>query len=188
VTERKLDRLNGANSSGLAFQRLWQKNCELVEGFVGDLQDQIDDIAAALAAANLAQSTANAVKITDKISASTVIPADVLSASDAGTDASIVVADHVRLYGDATRLSVIGATITGLTYATDYGVYYDDPTCADTTPTYAATATLSNSLNNYASGRHFVGIITTPASGGGSTSGGSVPQGTDPTFHNRFNT
>jgi hypothetical protein len=34
---KRLDRLNGANSSGIAFQKLWQRNCELIEAQFNDL-------------------------------------------------------------------------------------------------------------------------------------------------------
>jgi hypothetical protein len=137
------------------------------------------DAATAQGTANTANTTANTVKRDDKIGGSSVIPADVLTASDAGTDATVVVAAHTRLYNDNSSLSVGGHTFTGLAYSTSYGVYYDDTTTSDTTPTYHTTTTLSHALNNFVAGRHYVGIVTTPASGGSPTTGGSTPIGTD---------
>jgi hypothetical protein len=45
---RKLDRLNPSNSSGVAFQRLWQRNCEAVEQNFDSQQSQLDSINAIL--------------------------------------------------------------------------------------------------------------------------------------------
>lgn len=218
---RKLDRLNASNSSGVAFQRLWQRNCETVEQNFTDLASQVAAIAAAQATANTAitnaataqttantgvanaataqstantattnaataQTTANTVKRDDKIGSSSVIPANVLTATDAGTDATIVVAAHTRLYNDGSQLSVGGHTFTACAYGTDFGIFYDDTTCADTTPTYQKTTTLSHALNSFVAGRHFVGIVATPASGGAPTTGGSTPVGTDTSDRNQL--
>jgi hypothetical protein len=189
--------------------RYFDKFLTALEGVTTNLQDQITAIAAAQAAADAAaaaaataqttattaatdaaaaQTTADAVNLNDKIGGSYVIPADALSASDAGTNATITIAANTRVYNDASTLAVAGGSITGLAYSTTYGVYYDDPTTADTTPTYVATATLSNALNNFVTGRHFVGNVTTPAAGGTSTSGGYTPPATDPADRNKFST
>jgi hypothetical protein len=150
------------------------------------LQNKMHETARSLA--NTAQTAADAVTLSDKITASSVIPADCLTGSDAGSSATITIAANTRLYGDSSELAVSGGLITGLAYATDYGVYYDDPTCADTTPSYHATTTLSHALNNYVVGRHFVGALTTPAAGTADTTGGSAPPATGGEFHNRFDT
>lgn len=134
--------------------------------------------AAAQSTANTANTTANTAKKNDKISASATSPTTVLSAFDAGSSASITIAAHTRIYGDNTSVSGVAShTITGLSYSTTYGIYYDDPTTSTTSPTYVATSTLSDAMPNKANGRHYVGQVTTPASGGGSTSGGGVPPG-----------
>jgi hypothetical protein len=137
---------------------------------------------AAKVTADAADAAAAITKRNDKISASATSPSNILTASDAGTDATITIASHTRLYGDATSLSVTGGSITGLAYSTIYGVYYDDTTTANTTPTYHATTTLKNAMANFAAGRHYCGQVTTPASGGGSTSGSGAqpPQGSGP--------
>lgn len=136
------------------------------------------DAAAADAAAAAAQADADEVIKNDKISASATEPSVVISAADVGSDCTITIAAHTRRYGDGTTLAVSGGSITGLAFSTTYAVYYDDPTTADTTPTYVATTTLKNAQPNSASGRHYVDQVTTPADGGGSSSGGGyLPPG-----------
>jgi hypothetical protein len=130
--------------------------------------------AASKALADAAQSTASTAKKNDKISASATVPSVVVSASDAGTSATITVAAHTRQYGDGTTLAVAGGSITGLPYSTLHAIYYDDPTTANASPTYSVTTTLKNAQPNMADGRHYVDQITTPASGGGSTSGSGI--------------
>lgn len=124
-----------------------------------------------------AQTAANLAKLNDKISASATVPSNSLTATDAGANATITIAANVRQYGDGTSLSVSGGSLTGKSYSTVYAIYYDDATVADTTPTYVATTTLKDAQPGKVSGRHYVGQITTPASGGGATGGGYVPPG-----------
>jgi hypothetical protein len=157
----------------------------------------VDTAIAALAAAVAAQSDATTalanaatVKRDDKITGSTVIPANVLSAADAGSDATITISAHSRRYGDANAISVTGGTLTGAAYSTDYGIYYDDTTASVTAPTYHKTTTLSNALNNYVAGRHCVGFVTTPAAAGAATTGGQTPPASgavDDTSRNKYN-
>ena len=128
-----------------------------------------------------AQTTADVVKINDAISSSWPVNGSsfaVLSATDAGTNVTITVVTHTRNYGDITNVSVTGASITGLAYTTDYYVYYDDPTRVGGGVTYHATTNPVTASYNEASGRHFCGGITTPASGGAPTSGGASSAGT----------
>lgn len=157
-----------------AFARFHEKFLSSLETGLDNIQSEIG----ALAAAQAAQATANTAHNNDKLTSSSIIPANVMTASDAGTDASVIIANHTRLYGDASQIAVTGATLTGLAYSTTYGVYYDDPTFTNATPTYHATTTASNALNNFVAGRHFLGTVTTPASGGAATTGGSSPPGT----------
>ena len=154
-----------------------QRVAEQIEKAFADQQAQIDAITAAQAAANAAQTTANTAKTNDKISASWTSPGAILSASDAGSDATVTIAGHTRKYGDATSAAVTGASITGLSYSTTYFIYYDDPTTAGGAVTFHATTDPNVAAYNAASGRHNCGSVTTPASGGGSTSGGVIPPG-----------
>jgi hypothetical protein len=101
----------------------------------------------------------------------------IVTASDAGTDATVTIANHTRVYPvqgsiDVPDVAITGGSITGLAYSTTYFIYYDDTTLADTTPTFQATTVSADAQVGAAAGRHFVGYVTTPASGGGSTSGG----------------
>lgn len=162
------------------FQVWWQQ-------VLGNLQGELGALAAAIAAqatadaaaadAATAQTTANTVKRDDKITGSFVVPANVVTSTDNGTNATITIAAHTRKYGDGSSLSVAGGSLTGA-YSTDYGIYYNDTTTADTTPTYVKSTNLTQAVNSYAAGRHFVGNITTPASGGAATTGGYSPAGT----------
>lgn len=182
---RKLDRLNQSNYQGAAFRRLWQKNCETVEANDADIEAALADITTLqadmllrIAEIEEVLDIANTAKKNDKISASATDPSVVVSATDAGSDATIAIAAHTRRYGDGTTLAVGAGSITGLAYSTLYTVYYDDPTCANATPTYQASTELEDGQPNAADGRHYVDQITTPASGGGGTSGGGyLPPG-----------
>lgn len=105
-------------------------------------------------------------------------PRALLMATDAGATATISVARHDWDYvKEATDLTREAGSITGLAFATEYYVYFDDATLADATPTYIATTDLANAQNSTADpDRHALGKITTPADGAGDTSG-SVPPG-----------
>lgn len=133
--------------------------------------------ASAKTLADNAQSAADAVKKTDKISASWTSPGQILSATDAGTSATITILSHVRKYGDGTQVSITGDVLTGLSYSTKYYVYYDDNGVAGGSVTFHSTTNPNTAEYNSSAGRHLCGSITTPASGGGSTSGGVTPVG-----------
>jgi hypothetical protein len=178
----------------LALKAWADKLCDQVEAALdaqaqatADLAAAVADIAAAQAAADAAQtaadsaatdaataqSTADTAKKNDKLTVSYTDPIYILSASDAGTDATISIAAHTRKYGDGTSVSISADTIAGKNYSTYYYVYYNDSTFSDPTPNFIATTSSRTAQTNPTTGRHFVGKITTPASGGGSTSGGS---------------
>lgn len=108
-------------------------------------------------------------------------PTTIFATSENGTTATITIAAHVRVYGDGTRFSVAGGTLAGLACDTATAVYYDDTTLADATPTYVATTTIKDAQSIAADGRHFCGVIRTPAAASGSTpeGGGVYPQGSN---------
>lgn len=162
------------------FQIWWQQVIESVSGEFGALQTALDALAAANAAqstADTANTTATTAKRNDKISASWTSPGSVLSAADAGSDATITIAAHTRNYGDGTSVSVSGATKTGKAYSTAYYVYYDDATQAGGAVSYQVTTSATTAAPNKATGRHFVGKVTTPAAAAPPTTGGTVPPG-----------
>jgi hypothetical protein len=150
-----------------------------------DMLTRITEIEAAQAAADAAQADATASYREAARINSYTNPGIVLSASDAGTDATITIANHTRIYPvqgsiDVPDVPITGGSLTGLTYGTEYYVYYDDTTLASTTPTFIATTTAAEAQVGHAAGRHCLSFITTPASGGGATSGGGTgtPGGT----------
>lgn len=124
--------------------------------------------AAADAAASAAQGAADAVT-TEAALNNSYVTGLTLTATDAGTDASITISAHTRVYGDGTSLAVSGGSLTGLAYSTFYYVYYVDPTRADTTPTYQATTSQTTAAQT--GDTHLVGAVSTPAAAGGPIDG-----------------
>jgi hypothetical protein len=102
------------------------------------------------------------------------VPTTILHAADVGADVTITIDAHTRVLGDATSLALTGGAVTGLAFSTVYAGYYDDATLASTTPTYHFTTDLKTAQTVAAEGRFFLGIITTPANGAATVSGGGV--------------
>lgn len=148
-----------------------------------DLAAAIADIVAAQAAADQAQEDATAIAREAARIASYPNPGSVLTAADVGSDATITIAGHTRVYPvqgsiDVADVAITGGTITGRAFATRYYIYYDDETLADTTPSFLSTTTSATAQVGAAAGRHFIGFIDTPADGGGGTGGqGGGPPG-----------
>lgn len=92
-----------------------------------------------------------------------------LTATDAGSDATINIASHNVQFGFGT-VSYNSGSITGLAFSTVYYVYVNDPTYAGGAVTYLAT-TNANTVTA-ADGNYYVGKVTTPANGAGDTGGG----------------
>jgi uncharacterized membrane protein YgcG len=172
------------------FQVWWQRVVEALEKAVTDIvavntaqSGIIADLTAQLALIQAAQTTATAAARESARINSYTSPTNLLTAADAGTDASITVAAHTRVYPvqgsvDVANVAIAGGTVSGLAFSTQYAVFYDDATLAATAPTFQATTTLASAQVGAAEGRHFVGIVTTPADGGGSTTGsGGYPPG-----------
>lgn len=162
------------------FQVWWQQVVESLKSELGALETAETALAAAVAAqstADAANTTATRAKKNDAVSASWTSPGSILSANDGGSSATIVVANHARKYGDTSSVSVTGDTLAGLSYSTLYSVYYDDDNHAGGAVTYHATTNPNTALPNAATGRHFCGTVTTPPSGGTTTSGGYTPPG-----------
>lgn len=171
--------------------RYFDKFLTALETSLTDITNNVAAIQAAQAAANAAQTSANTAQSTantanttatrakknDALSTSWTSPGTILTASDAGTSATITVSTHTRKYSDATSASVTGSSITGLAYSTTYYVYYDDDAHAGGAQTYSAVTNPNTAAYNAATGRHYCGSVTTPAAGGGSTTGGVTPTG-----------
>lgn len=116
---------------------------------------------------------------TDIILNSSIVETGVLTAADVGATATITIGAHTRRYLDGSGdVAVTGGSLTGKAFATEYFIYYDDPTRAGGAVTYASTTTQIDSgpspTNPF---RHYVGRIRTPADGAASTTGtgGTAP-------------
>ncbi|WBO21985.1 hypothetical protein [Sphingomonas abietis] len=92
-----------------------------------------------------------------------------------GVASTVSISAHNRIYQDKT-VAVNAGSITGLALGTYYALFYDDPARAGGAVTYLASTDPDDALPATAAhpGRHYLGYITTPASGstGGSTGGG----------------
>lgn len=148
-----------------------------------DAQDAADAAAASAAAATTAattaqtaaddaQDSADGANSVASLTASGVTGTNILTATDAGTDATIIVDNHTRVYGDGTTLAITGASLTGRAYSTTFFVYYDDPTRADTTPAFQTTTSEATAAQT--GDRHLVGMVVTPAAAAPDTDGDYV--------------
>jgi hypothetical protein len=155
------------DSSGVPsfpFHVWWQKFLDSQNGINADLQEQISlltgldsSVTTILAAANNA------------ILGNSGILNGTLTATDAGSNARIVISGHVRVYGDGRQVSVSAGTVSGLAYSTLYYVYYDQESREGGAVQYFATT--SKALAVQAGDRHFVGTVTTPAALAADTTG-----------------
>lgn len=94
-----------------------------------------------------------------------------ITGTDAGSDASVTVSAHERIYGDG-KVAVDEATLTELSFATTYSLYYDDPTREGGPVVIVATTNPDEAFpSSDHPARHNVGAITTPADGGADTTG-----------------
>ncbi len=119
------------------------------------------EAATAQTAADDAQTSADGANSVAALTASGVTGCTI-TATDAGTDVTIAISAHTRVYGDGDTLAIAGPTnLTGRAYSTTYFIYYDDPTRADTTPSYQTTT--SEATAAQAGDRHLVGKVLTPA-------------------------
>lgn len=117
---------------------------------------------AALDAASTAQTAAEDITATSALTASYVTGLT-LGSADAGTDVTISISGHMRVYGDGTSVSVNSGNVTGAAYDTYYYIYYDDPTRAGGTVTYSITA--DEAVAAQTGARHVVGAVVTPVAG-----------------------
>lgn len=106
---------------------------------------------------------------------------DPITAVDAGSDCTVTVPDHSRVYPDKT-VAVTGGDITGLEYGTLILIYYDDPDRAGGAVTFGVTTDLEAArVSSTHPDRHYVGAVTTPTLGGGPVDGdGGAPPGGGP--------
>jgi hypothetical protein len=190
-----LDRLNPSNASGTAFVNLWRRHCEKIESLFEGQQAALDalaDAVAAIAAAQAAADAANAAAaaadtaasnaqttadgITDASALANSYCNAVLTASDAGSNATISIAAHTRYYpqpdGTTVNVSVNSGSVTARPFSTFHSIYYDDPGRAGGAVTYHATTDQTTAAQ--IGDRHCVGGATTPADGDPDSTGTPV--------------
>ena len=156
------------------FQTQWQFTMEKVEAAFLNLQEQIDLITLAQAAAdaaNAAAASANAAAVVAQDAATDVGEQSSLASSgtsgltitatDAGANVTVTISAHTRVYGDGTSVAVTGGSITGLAYSTAYFLYYDDALRAGGAVTFLSTVTAATAAQS--GNRHSLGSVTTPA-------------------------
>lgn len=138
-----------------------------MEEIVLDIQAAQNAADAAQAAANDAQTAASdAQAAADNVESVTKLSGSgtdglILSASDAGSDATINISAHTRIYADGSQVAVDSGSLTGLAYSTIYYIYYDDANFLGGAVAYQFTTTKTVAAQTGA--RHLVGQITTPA-------------------------
>lgn len=146
-------------------QREWEqftRNLNLLIGQDGPRHFSID---ATMARAS-DQRLLPLVNASNKLSTQSVQP---LTASDAGSNATIAVASHSVQFGFGP-VTYNSGSITGLAYSTTYFVYADDPDYEGGAVTYLATTNAN--LITAGNGRYYVGKVTTPAAAGPPVGGG----------------
>lgn len=172
-------------SPAIEFAIWWDKSARAIEDAFNQLAETVaateaaqasaDSAAAAADDANTAAAAANSAadSVTAQANLTDSFPAGVtLGATDAGTNASASISAHTRVYADFSSVAVNAGSVTGLAYSTLYYIYYDDAGRTGGAVTYVATtsATTAAQIDN----RHLVGSVTTPAGGGGATTGDRV--------------
>ena len=174
------------------FQQNWQNQGKAIEGAIQILAEAVDGILAAQTAAeaaNAAAVVAQDAAATAQVAAEAANDAAAavgsegtitasgtsgltLTATDAGTDATVNISAHTRIYGDSSSVSVSASSITGLAYSTDYWVFYDDPMRAGGSVTYQHSTDPADAVQT--GDRHSVGAVTTPAAAAPDNNGKEV--------------
>ena len=174
------------------FQQNWQNQGKAIEGAIQILAEAVDGILAAQTAAeaaNAAAVVAQDAAATAQVAAEAANDAAAavgsegtitasgtsgltLTATDAGTDATVNISAHTRIYGDSSSVSVSAGSITGLAYSTDYWVFYDDPTRAGGAVTYQHSTDPADAVQT--GDKHSVGAVTTPVAAAPDNNGKEV--------------
>lgn len=183
--QRTIAIVNNAGQPGLEFHRWWQSVAESIETAFANLEATVTAVAAAQAAAtaaNAAAAAADAAAATAQNAADAVtteasltnsyVTGLTLGATDAGSNASVSISAHTRVYGSGTSVSVNSGNLTGLSYSTTYYIYYDQASRLGGAVTYQSTTSQATAAQT--GNRHFVGAVKTPAAAAGPTSGYGV--------------
>ncbi len=170
------------------FERYWDDAMTSIEKTLNDIlaipgiEDAINAANTAAANAQAAADTAITATNNAEVAAesamsvaaltSSGVTGITLTATDAGTDASISISAHTRVYGDGSSVSVSAGVLTGLAYSTVYYIYYDQPSRAGGTVTYVSTTDKATATQT--GDRHLVGLVSTPAAGAAANDGNYV--------------
>lgn len=106
----------------------------------------------------------------------TLDPSNPLTAKDDGSVAAIDVASFVVHWPDIPPVAYLAATIGSLAFSTQYAVYFDDAD-RDGKPDSCFFITQDVFQMFETPGRIFLGVITTPADGGGDVTAPDTPGG-----------
>lgn len=153
----------------VAFHQWWESVLKQIENSVNSIQAALEAAGIAQAAAEAAQNAANSAQSVAKLTNSGAAGLTI-TATDAGSNASIDISSHTRVYGDGSSVSVNAGSLSGLAYSTTYYIYYDDPSFAGGSVTYQVTT--SQMTASQTGSRHLVGGVVTPAAGGVPVDGG----------------
>lgn len=171
------------------FQRAWEDaqraTYEAILAIPG-VQQAVLDAQAAADAAQAAADTANTAAANadtaaqqaaaDSSLATSGTSGLTITAADAGSNVTVTISGHTRIYGDGTSVSVTGGSITALAYSTVYYIYYDQPSRLGGAVSYQATTTQATAAQT--GDRHSLGAVTTPAAlAGPSTGTPNLPPG-----------
>lgn len=178
------------------FQRWWQSVVSKIETQEGTQDELLAAVIAAQAAADAANAAAAAAQtaadeaqaaadaaqgaVDDASAAQNLLASGTsgctITASDAGSNATITISAHDRIYGDGSSVGVLGGSVAGLSYTMGYYIYYSDPSRTGGAVAYGASTDPNAAVQ--AGAIHSVGAVATPASLGSPTFGSpTLPSG-----------
>lgn len=160
------------------FQRYWQSFAEAIERSVNGVISAQNAAAAAQATADEAEAKADQALAGDgSMNAATSLklsyPVGVtITGIDNGPDTGVLIGAHTRRYGNGDEVSVGAGALGAIPFSTEVIIYYDDASRAGGAVTYQSTTVLADAKSSDANpNRHYVGYVTTPASGDPPTDG-----------------
>lgn len=171
----------------MEFQQFWQNAMTQIEASINGVESALAAAGIALDAADAAQAAADAAdaaaasaadaatNVTESAAlANSYVSGLTLTATDAGSNVTVTISGHTRVYATSpsTSVSVTGGSVTALAYSTTYYFYYDQASRLGGAVTYVATTNIDDiaQLGN----RHSVGSVMTPAAASPPTNGGGT--------------
>ena len=174
--------VDGAGRPTAALARWWSDFADRIETEVGALAAaQAAQTAATLAntaaasayaAAAAAQGLANTLEAQASLRTSFVSAATVIAGIDTGATAKATISAHTRIYGAGASVSVSAGEVTGLAFAANAYLYYDQASRLGGAVSFAATSDFAAAQPSIAHpDRHYVGAVITPLDGAADTIG-----------------